>query len=681
MSILKVLLHGREITELTLEIGREFTFGRAASCDVQLEAQAGISRTHFRIFHDGQAWRAEVLAKFGHLISGGQPVPSLVLEDGGVFKLVDYDFRYVEVAVAAEESEQSYAAASGEAISHSRAMVATSAAIPLAAVENFEGNDEVTRVVGASSAVPHLRFNDSAGSEKLTPLTGKETWIVGREPSCDIVISDRKASRKQFELTVSSQGCFVRDLGSSNGTSLNGEQLQPDALKPIKSGDVLQIGQLTIHFELRDPGFAEKVMVLSNRLPPVALPQPPAPLAIAPPATYEIVGFPTVQQAGGAVRLPSVNNNGFDGAYPPPDGWADPAADARRKKMRFYLIAAAVLVPLIAFLAMDDKKPAKAKAKPPPVVANDEDFARLSPQNQQKVKESFVLGRQYFMQQKLTSAAEQLRIVHELLPKGYENSLAMARECEEAQRQADLLRQLEIDKQKAEEANRTVERNLAECEPIARRTFNLAELDGCLAPTYTYNPGHPKVAEYQRWVKDRISFRDQSTKKKQEYDRLVTIGAGLFQRAQEIEKRGEVEDAIEAYQKHIAANYPDPKGLKARSRQAINKINSSINGNATDEVAAAEAEYAKTNYRAAIDHALVALAHDPKSQRAQLLIARVRKELDLKLRELYEEATISEGIGNLPDAKEKWRRIVDTDHPEGSYYKKAANKLKAYGGM
>jgi hypothetical protein len=76
------------------------------------------------------------------------------------------------------------------------------------------------------------------------PLNGQR-WmvrnniIVGRDMECDIIIPSRQVSRRHARLTVTESGAILEDLGSKNGTHLNGAMLsEPEALK---DGDVVQI--------------------------------------------------------------------------------------------------------------------------------------------------------------------------------------------------------------------------------------------------------------------------------------------------------------------------------------------------------------------------------------------------------------------------------------------------------
>jgi sigma-B regulation protein RsbU (phosphoserine phosphatase) len=52
-------------------------------------------------------------------------------------------------------------------------------------------------------------------------------YLIGRKPECDLVISDKTVSRKHAELEVSSQAdeCYLVDLGSHNGTMVNGQRV------------------------------------------------------------------------------------------------------------------------------------------------------------------------------------------------------------------------------------------------------------------------------------------------------------------------------------------------------------------------------------------------------------------------------------------------------------------------
>jgi predicted component of type VI protein secretion system len=70
---------------------------------------------------------------------------------------------------------------------------------------------------------------------------------VGRSPEMDIVIDNVSVSRWQAELQHESDHWVVRDIGSSNGTFVNGQRLTSD--QPLRPGDAISFGKYSLFFE------------------------------------------------------------------------------------------------------------------------------------------------------------------------------------------------------------------------------------------------------------------------------------------------------------------------------------------------------------------------------------------------------------------------------------------------
>src|SRR5258708_29555391 len=51
-----------------------------------------------------------------------------------------------------------------------------------------------------------------------------DTIVVGRHPGCDIRVPDETVSRRHARIIVEDSGYFIEDLGSRNGTYLNGRR-------------------------------------------------------------------------------------------------------------------------------------------------------------------------------------------------------------------------------------------------------------------------------------------------------------------------------------------------------------------------------------------------------------------------------------------------------------------------
>jgi DNA-binding SARP family transcriptional activator len=73
--------------------------------------------------------------------------------------------------------------------------------------------------------------------------------VVGRHSSCDLVLHDDEASRRHAEIAAVPAGYQVTDLGSTNGTFLNGHRIDGSAL--LVHGDHIEIGHSVIRFVAR----------------------------------------------------------------------------------------------------------------------------------------------------------------------------------------------------------------------------------------------------------------------------------------------------------------------------------------------------------------------------------------------------------------------------------------------
>jgi len=71
-------------------------------------------------------------------------------------------------------------------------------------------------------------------------------FVIGRNrDACDLVIVDQGVSRRHAEISVTAAGVFIRDLGSSNGTILNGQKLTSAPLRFPANG-TLTLGAIEL---------------------------------------------------------------------------------------------------------------------------------------------------------------------------------------------------------------------------------------------------------------------------------------------------------------------------------------------------------------------------------------------------------------------------------------------------
>lgn len=70
---------------------------------------------------------------------------------------------------------------------------------------------------------------------------------IGRMTDCDVVLNDPNASRHHAELHPSGDSYSLKDLGSTNGSQVNGHSIDHVVLN---DGDVLTFGTVTVRFRL-----------------------------------------------------------------------------------------------------------------------------------------------------------------------------------------------------------------------------------------------------------------------------------------------------------------------------------------------------------------------------------------------------------------------------------------------
>ncbi|WP_426756211.1 sigma-54 interaction domain-containing protein [Myxococcus sp. Y35] len=88
----------------------------------------------------------------------------------------------------------------------------------------------------------------------------KPEYVLGKSPTCDIVLTDKTISREHLKLTVHDEHVVATDLGSRNGSSCDGRRFTELELHP---GTVITLG--TTELKLVPEETAKRTLLLSNR--------------------------------------------------------------------------------------------------------------------------------------------------------------------------------------------------------------------------------------------------------------------------------------------------------------------------------------------------------------------------------------------------------------------------------
>jgi len=108
----------------------------------------------------------------------------------------------------------------------------------------------VIQPIAASMATP---IAGAITSALITPdgvrhVLETERVTIGRQSGCTVIIRDTNVSREHAQLRRRPNGWTLRDLGSTNGTKLNGVRVDDEQM--LADGDVIMLGAIKVTFEI-----------------------------------------------------------------------------------------------------------------------------------------------------------------------------------------------------------------------------------------------------------------------------------------------------------------------------------------------------------------------------------------------------------------------------------------------
>ena len=120
----------------------------------------------------------------------------------------------------------------------------------------------------AASPVPdtlghYLVVNKEGESTRRVEL-GAEPLTIGRDPRQALVLGDTEVSRLHARVTLVGDDAIIEDLGSTNGSVLNGQRLTAPA--KLQDGSVLRMGSHVLKYECRSRSDVERARELEREL-------------------------------------------------------------------------------------------------------------------------------------------------------------------------------------------------------------------------------------------------------------------------------------------------------------------------------------------------------------------------------------------------------------------------------
>lgn len=223
--------NGSKPRDFELEGDGEVRIGRAADCDLVLSNRT-VSREHCRLFARDDRIYVEDLGSTKGTRLNGEPVSVELIEERAELALGEVT---LDIAVGSFRKAPPRGRSTGSDSGLSRE--GAGAAPPASEIDACER--EVTTVGGAGSGRP---------KEDLVIRLGVEPITIGRDSRlADVRILDLNISRAHCRLTPRGDRIYVADLGSSNGTFINGAGVSRE--RELCEGDILGLGRYRLLLE------------------------------------------------------------------------------------------------------------------------------------------------------------------------------------------------------------------------------------------------------------------------------------------------------------------------------------------------------------------------------------------------------------------------------------------------
>lgn len=636
MARLLITKQGEPFGEFSLTQGLEYVAGRSETCDLHLEAERGISRQHLKIYYDGHHWTVEVLSRYGELYQGKNKVSKVHLKVGEKFEVPPYEFEFQEEVVAAPSDLSS------------KTNVGSN-------IEKYDQNSRHDLVdisektqVGSFELVPFLTVYDSENQVvQLFRLDG-HSWLAGRDMTCTVFLENPKLSRRHFEICLQEGAYLIRDLGSINGTIVNGEKV-PSQWIPLRSGDIITVVDWHIQFELKDPHFDMKLLEASHMSQPMdemhALPPPH--------------------------RQSQYEN---DSQY------FDEAPLAKKTNFVRVLIGVILVGTIGYYIFGDSGKSSNGDLNEgqPKMASAINAFDKLPAAQQQYVRDSYRLADRLFKEGRYELARQEITKIHQVVP--------FFEESKNLEKLAEVAVQTQVEQQKADtrekekiEMEDKIQKTVAACRANLNPNIEAKEIEDCLGPVVAFNPDHPAIVGLKAQTDQMVSDRAVKNARKSEYQAMLRKQKALFEKADSMEKSGNGLEAIKAFEAVVSSKLPDPEDLKGQAKRKIASIQQHLVSKQGELEKTADEAYKKGNIKEAVGLLNRALLINPENETLKGRVNSMLSELKKQMQSYYQEGVLEESVGEVETAKGKWKKIIEMSLPEEDYYKKAKSKLKKYG--
>ncbi|HLD98673.1 MAG TPA: FHA domain-containing protein [Bdellovibrionota bacterium] len=616
---------------------------------------------------------------------------------GGKLELIDPVAEGGEPEIA-QADEQQPAPGSGD----------PPALVPAEAIEISEvilaDSDAPTKVAPLGRIAIKLIFKPGEANVEEFELTQDEITI-GRGKNCEIVLNDKKASRKNTLIRKSGMNFVIKDLDSANGTFVNGTKITEQELT---GDDKIRIGEIEFLFQASSVDFkAQEKNFMSLQpaeQPPEQPPEQPNDQPAESLAGLPEINLPQLTESGAKFELPPSHVSLQAPKEPPPVSGPNmsrfstgpitgivgvgPGRKATllekfraQPKPRQFLIASILF--LVLWWAMEDETPRQNAAKQQPktrpsAMATEKlppTYENLTPEQKKFVETQRNMAWDYFKNSEFDKALYELNKVLEILP-GDEKAREIQRYATQEKRKIEALHE---EKKKREEEARLKAKIAQLTEEIRERMKkkDYEQAKELFSQVLALDPDSQDIAA---WKKELEEYEEQKRLREQEREIRAQINRQAWTTYQEglaLKKQQKHHGAIALFRRIFEMGATDKKVTVmasrriAQSRAAIAAKREPIMQEATQLEESGELAKAFQLYEKAVQV-------DPTHRAAHAGMDRLKGILHDRAKGMYTEAVLAESYSDFAVAKKKFEECLSTAPRDDIYYERAQRKLSHY---
>ena len=232
-----ITLNDRVITSFTTHEGSKLIIGRSPDADVVIDNTA-ISRHHSSLeLRDGRHYLADLKSTNGTTVNGKKIASKVPITNKDVIFIGK--FRLIQAAADEQHASSSYATAMDI---DDEATVFVSSPRQQAAAQPGQATTPST-----TTEIYRLTVVEGSASPASLSLDGKSSVKIGKDPSCDMIISGWLVGKPQCYVVSKKDKYFIVPQRAWANTKLNDVIIKEERL--LRKGDIIQIKSVKIRFD------------------------------------------------------------------------------------------------------------------------------------------------------------------------------------------------------------------------------------------------------------------------------------------------------------------------------------------------------------------------------------------------------------------------------------------------